>query len=414
MSRIAVIFPNRRAGLFFNEYLAGHFKEPVWAPTYMTIDQLFESFLPIKIGDNIKLICDLHQVFCRETGSEETLDDFYFWGELLLNDFDDIDKNQVEAGRLFTNLSDLRQIMEGNEYLTPPQEEAIQKFFKNLSVESRTAVKEKFLSLWDKLGTIYSAYRSTLRRQGIAYEGMLYREVVNNLHPNQLEYDKYVFVGFNVLNKVESHLFTWLRENDRALFYWDYDKFYTDPRNHEAGHFLRQNLENFPSELGEEHFNVLHRPKEVFYIAAPTENAQARYLNQWITNHADGKEKENVVVLCNEAILSPVLHSIPESVENINITMGYPLSHPPVYTNIPALPHHHITGYDPHAGRYYYKQVKSVLNHPYTRQLSSEAPRLLQYITEKNRFYPLPSELRKDRFLDSIFTPRTTVKELRS
>lgn len=351
------------------------------------------------------MVCDLHQIFCRETGSEETLDDFYFWGELLIHDFDDIDKNLVDASQLFANLNELKQILEENDYLTSVQEDAPQKFFQNFSVENRTAVKEKFLSLWDKLGTIYHTYRSTLRQQGIAYEGMLYREVVKNLRVEDLEYDTYVFVGFNVLNKVESKLFTWLQENSRAIFYWDYDKFYTDSLHHEAGHFLRQNLTNFPSELSEEHFNVLHRPKEMFYIAAPTENAQARYLNQWITNHMDGKEKENVVVLCNEALLSPVLHSIPESVENINITMGYPLNQTPVYSFINALTDLHITGYNPNTGRYYYKQVKNVLNHPYTQQLCSEAPQLLRYLTEKNRFYPLPSELKKRAVARPYFYP---------
>lgn len=173
------------------------------------------------------MVCELYKVFKEETESQETLDDFYFWGELLISDFDDVDKNLVDADKLFSNLQDLKSLMDDYEFLDKEQEEAIQQFFRNFSIERRTELKEKFISLWDKLGTIYHHYRKNLTELGIAYEGMLYRNVIEQLDTDQLKYDKYIFVGFNVLNKVEKEFFRKLQKADKAIFYWDYDIFYT-------------------------------------------------------------------------------------------------------------------------------------------------------------------------------------------
>ena len=187
----------------------------------------------------------------------------------------------------------------------------------------------------------------------IAYEGMLYRNVIEQLDTDQLKYDKYIFVGFNVLNKVENEFFRKLKDAGKALFYWDYDIFYTQQiRKHEAGEFLKRNLGEFPNELPESFFDTFKEPKKIRYISASTENAQARFLPEWIKmitdNHsqiAEEKEKENAVVLCNEALLLPVLHSIPQEVKNVNITMGFPLAQTPIYSFINAAMELQTNGY---------------------------------------------------------------------
>ncbi|GAE23672.1 hypothetical protein JCM10003_3482 [Bacteroides pyogenes JCM 10003] len=162
MSRVALVFPNKRAGLFFNEYLAEESEQPVWSPATMSISDLFQSQSVQKTGDPIRLVCELYKVFREETGSRETLDDFYFWGELLISDFDDVDKNLVDADKLFGNLQDLKALTDDYDFLDKEQEEAIQLFFRNFSIEQRTELKEKFVSLWEKLGTIYHRYRENL------------------------------------------------------------------------------------------------------------------------------------------------------------------------------------------------------------------------------------------------------------
>lgn len=409
LAHTAVVFPNKRAGLFFNEYLAQESDSPIWSPAYVSISELFRSLSPWEVGDPVKLVCELYKIFRRETQSTETLDDFYFWGEMLISDFDDADKNKVDTDKPFSNLQDLRNIMDDYTFIDDEQEEAIRQFFQNFSIERRTALKERFISLWDVLGNIYKGFRESLASQNIAYEGMMYRHVIEHLDVDKLPYEKYIFVGFNVLNKVEHTLFTQLKDAGKAVFYWDYDEFYMKENRqavtHEAGEFIRRNLRDFPSPLSGELFKNLSKPKEVHYIASSTENAQARYLPQWIRNNLTTPEKETAVVLCNEALLQPVLHSLPAEVKHVNITMGFPLSQTPVYSFLIALLELHTHGFNFKSGRYTFQSVVTLLKHPYTRQLTGQAELLEKELTRNNRFYPLPGELGKDEFLTRLFTP---------
>ena len=247
---------------------------------------------------------------------------------------------------------------------------------------------------------------------------MLYRNVIKQLDADRLKYDKYVFVGFNVLNKVEKEFFQKLQKAGKAMFYWDYDLFYTQRiSKHEAGEFIKRNLIDFPNELPESYFDIFRKPKKIRYISASTENAQARFLPEWVKatqTHTTQivSEKENAIVLCNEALLLPVLHSIPQDVQNVNITMGFPLAQTPVYSFINAAMELQTNGYRPDTGRFTYEAVSKILKHPYTRQLSDHATRLERELTKTNRFYPLPSELKKDDFLTILFTPQSNIREL--
>lgn len=405
-TKVAIVFPNKRASLFFNEYLAQESDRPIWSPTYVSISELFRQSSDLSIADPIKLVCDLYKVFQKATGSKETLDDFYFWGEMLIADFDDADKNMTDTHALFSNLKDLNELMDNYDFLEEGQKEALSQFFHNFSINQVTELKQRFISMWNVLGDIYAEYKALLESQSIAYEGMLYRQVIEQLDVEALPYNKYIFVGFNVLNKVEHTLFKKLNEAGKAMFYWDYDTFYLNKTPHEAGEFIRRNLRDFPSELPASFFDNLNQPKEVTFIESPTENGQVRYLPQWIRENLTSQEKETAVVLCNEALLQPVLHALPDNVKHINITMGFPLSQTPAYSFVNALMELHTSGYNPNNGRYLFAEVISVLKHPYTRQLSPEAEKLEQTLTRDNRFYPLPSELKQDNVLELLFTPR--------
>jgi CRISPR/Cas system-associated exonuclease Cas4 (RecB family) len=417
LSRTAVVFPNKRARLFFNEHLAAQSDQPVWSPAYISISELFGQLSPWKAGDPIRLVCELYRIFSEETQSTETLDDFYFWGELLIGDFDDVDKNLVDADRLFSNLQDLHNLTDDYHFLDSEQEEAIRQFFRNFSIERHTLLKERFISLWDKLGAIYRRYRQRLAGLGIAYEGMMYRHVMETLDIDRLEYDRYVFVGFNVLNCVETRFFERLQETGKAMFYWDYDLSYTrlpreaiPPCAHEAGEFIVRNLKRFPNELSESLFDAMRQPKRIRFIASPTENAQARLLAQTLT--AAHGSKESAIVLCNEQLLQPVLHAIPPEIRHLNITMGFPLSQTPAYSLLIALIELHTQGYRPDTGRYRYEAVTAVLKHPYIRQLSEQTAILEKRLKENNRFFPLPSELAADEYLSQLFAPHPDTHSL--
>ena len=230
LSRIAVVFPNKRAALFLNEHLARLAGQPVWSPAYITISDLFRQHTDLKTADPIKLICDIHKSFTKCTGIDETLDHFYGWGQLLLADFDDIDKNMADADSIFCNLKDIHEL-DDISYLDDEQKEMLARFFANFSDDIDSELKKRFLSLWSHFGDIYHDYNRRLTEQGIGYEGAIYRKVASEqtLH---LKYDKYLFVGFNLLQKVERVLFSRLMKEGKAKFYWDFDEYYMPSPSH--------------------------------------------------------------------------------------------------------------------------------------------------------------------------------------
>lgn len=410
-SHTAIVFPNKRAGLFFNEYLVQESTSPMWAPIYVSIKDLMQQLSPLKLGDPILLVSVLYQVYIEQTQSNETLDSFYPWGQLLISDFDDVDKNLVDADRIFENLRDLKNEMNDLSFLTEEQEKALQQFFKNFSIEKQTELKKRFTTSWNKLKDIYHTYKTKLKEMGIAYEGMLYRSVIDKIEADNLPYDHYVFVGFNVLNKVEQRFFSIVKEAEKAFFYWDYDIYYTQPQDKicsfEAGEFIRQNLADFGNELDASYFDHLNKPKHICFIVASSENAQARYMSQWAEQlKGIGEEKEQAVVLCNEALLLPVLHSIPGTVKNINVTMGFPLSQTPIYNFIKAAADLQTEGLKAETGQFDYQYIRLLLNHPYTQKLSKKALSLQHQLIVQNHPYSYPSELQTDDFLKLLFTPQ--------
>ena len=174
LSRVVVVFPNKRASLFLNEELARCAGRPIWAPTYLTISDLFRRYSTLTIGDPIKLVCELRKSYVSITGKDETLDHFFEWGKLLISDFDDMDKNMADSNKVFANIANLHEYDDVS-YLTDEQKKLLQTFFANFSEEHNSKLKDLFLSLWNKLGDIYNDFKKRLIEQGVAYEGMLYR-----------------------------------------------------------------------------------------------------------------------------------------------------------------------------------------------------------------------------------------------
>lgn len=336
LSHTVVVFPNKRASLFFNEYLVREAKRPLWAPAYLTINELFQGLSSLKPVDPIEAVCRLYRIYVRLTGSTDSLDFFYGWGEKILHDFDDVDKSLVDAQKLFQNLSEIKNLEKG-QFLTPEQEIALQTFFHDFSLKENSLIKQKFLNLWNHLLPLYESLNAELLAEGLAYEGALYKHAIRSLAAGTgtatPDVETYAFVGFNRLTRVEEKLFSLLREKGQALFYWDYDKFYAgETTRHEAGAFIRRNLQLFLNELPSEEFDRFHAPKDIAFISSPTESAQAHAIGPWLDTHLTDDEKETAIVLCNEQLLQPVLHALPPNVKEVNITKGFPLGHTPAYT----------------------------------------------------------------------------------
>ena len=371
LSHIAVVFPNKRASLFLNDALARLAGRPIWSPAYITISELFRQHSPLQVADNIKLICDLHRVYNSVTGYDETLDHFYGWGQLLLTDFDDIDKNLAPAKQVFTNLRNIHEL-DDTSYLTDEQRAIIRKFFGNFNDDHNSELKERFLRLWSNMGTIYQEYNDHLRRQGLAYEGALYRQVAED-DSQSFDHDRYLFVGFNLLQQVEQRLFKNLSRQGKACFYWDYDRYYMKA---EAGRYISQYISDFPNELDNSNaavFDQFRQAKDITFISAPTENIQAHYATQWLRENrriADGRR--TAIVLCDEALLGTIIHCLPLEVEHVNVTTGYPLQQAPVASLIQLLLNLHTLGYDRQRHRFRPRYVNAVLRHPYAQYLNRE------------------------------------------
>ena len=399
LSRIAVVFPNKRAALFLNEHLARLAGQPVWSPAYITISDLFRQHTDLKTADPIKLICDIHKSFTKCTGIDETLDHFYGWGQLLLADFDDIDKNMADADSIFCNLKDIHEL-DDISYLDDEQKEMLARFFANFSDDIDSELKKRFLSLWSHFGDIYHDYNRRLTEQGIGYEGAIYRKVASEqtLH---LKYDKYLFVGFNLLQKVERVLFSRLMKEDKAKFYWDFDEYYmpspshhlnTSPSQHLSGGALvssaprtsaptnlttspsqHLNLSDFPNELDNTDPDIyanMRRPKRIRFISSPTENAQARFASNWLLENERYKAgRKTAVVMCDESILLPIMHSLPPEADKVNITSGFPLAMTPVASLVMLLFDLYTLGLRKKGTALNPHYLKKLMAHPYAHHL---------------------------------------------
>ena len=376
LSDVTVVFPGKRARLFMNQYLAQLSDRPVWAPQYKTIDELFCELSPYTKADPIGAVCELYRLYASLLPDAEPLDEFYSWGEIILSDFDDIDKHIAPARHIFRNVHDLHAI--STDYIDPKQEEALREFFKNFSIEQNTELKQRFLRLWDRMYDLYDGLRQSLMQRGELYSGALYRDVAERIRKHTLdaivpEGRTYAFVGFNILDETEQTLFQHYHHRHQALFYWDYDRLYLQDERWEAGHFIAQNLKLFPNALSPEHFDNLRHLKDITFVATSTQNAQSRYIPEWLKEHLTPQENETAIVLADEHTLANVLHSIPEETpELINVTMGFPLADTPVYSFLHVLMALYIDGYDTSTHTYRHTFLERVMRHPYSKHIRME------------------------------------------
>lgn len=378
---VTIVFPSKRASLFLTQELVGTGQYPLWEPEYIGLDNLFLAFTTLAQADPIESTCTLLRLMQEIIPEEQmqTLDQLWGWGEVILSDFDDIDKHLADARLVLANVYD-QHCLEDADFLTEEQEEALRHFFSNFSVEGNTAIKERFLHVWSHMYDLYNALGRTLESRGVLYSGALFRRVVNDLRRQPALLDDYLrerkavaFVGFNVLNDVEHALMQELQRSGKGLFYWDYDSYYVDNEANEAGTFMRQNLRDFPCALAREEFSNMRHLRDVTFISCTTDNAAARFTRQWLGQPQDPTPNRNAVVLCNEALLHPVLHALPGAVGEVNVTMGFPLADTPVYSLLLALASLQTDGYDLARQAFRYPFLQVVRRHAYAPLLGDEA-----------------------------------------
>ncbi|MCK9411260.1 MAG: PD-(D/E)XK nuclease family protein [Prolixibacteraceae bacterium] len=416
VSDLTIVFPNRRAALFFTEYLNRIVTEPTFSPEIVTIQELFANLTPLRVEDPLQLIFRLFKIYRELSGSKESFDEFFSWGEMLLHDFDQVDKYLVDAELLFTNITDLKEIDEHFNDWNDERKEEISHFWKSLTNGKQKADQKEFARLWQVLYPIYRKLKDDLDAGKIAYEGMLFRDVVEGsdlLLSGYLSDRKFVVAGFNALNGCEKKLFQTLQKGGNVEFYWDYDQYYLTDLYQEAGLFMKENLELFPQTDLPYETNCFRKKKKLKIIHTPSQIGQAQVAAnevELLVNDFD----DSAIVLCDEELLLPVLSALPKELESVNVTMGLPLSQTPLFSLVSLL----ITlqkkaKMDGNTLVFHYKSIIDLLNNQLIQSIYPiESKLIIDNIIRRNLLYVTDTELGTNELFAKIFAIKESVSAL--
>ena len=412
---LCFIFPNRRAVAFFRKYLGecvARAGRPLRVPALYTMNDFFYRLAGARQTDQVHLLLKLYECYRPLYGEKaEPLDDFIFWGGVLLSDFDDVDKYLVDPERLFTNIADFRAMQDDFSWLDERQEEAIRAFLKHFSSGGR--YKEEFRRIWDILLPLYRNFNASLRKKGMAYEGMVYRELAERLSGESVAdllpeafggVRKFVFVGLNALNECEKRLLRRLRDARLAEFCWDFSSEWIRAPHNKSSKFLSENVLEFRPAFDPDP-DGLPGP-EIHVLSVPSGVGQAKQIPAILDRMGAGGI-ETAIVLPDENLLLPVLNSLPERISDINVTMGYPMSGSALSTlmdDVAAL-QMHLREKD---GQWYFyhKQVWSIFSNSIFKTVAGDAGKEKAAVVRKAARYYIPqSELNGLPLFDSIFQP---------
>lgn len=408
LSGCAVVFPSRRAGVFFRHFLHGIAPKVMWSPKIVTISELMQEFSSLQPADSLSSVFDLYRVYLEEKKTLEPFDDFYFWGTVMLNDFEEIDKYRINARALFTNLAQNRNMSMQFDFLDEEQKELIGKFWDNFAAGRLSGHQENFLRNWDILFPVYEKFRNGLRAAGKGYDGMIYRDVAEMCEQGkigEIPYKKIIFVGFNAMNQCERIFFSWLNNSKQADFYWDTDPYYLDNPVHEAGRFLRENIREFGGWKRTE--TGMSAGKKISFVNVSSNISQAKLTGQLLDSFAlsDSEEEMSMaVVLPDENLLVPVLSAIPAKYKKVNVTMGLTLKDSPVYELISQLVQLQTGARQKEQQTVFYnKQVLDLLENPVLSGAGGLAEGLKNEIRKKNMVVVEGVFLAGNELLKSIF-----------
>lgn len=419
LEHMRIILPNRRAGLFFQRHLAKHISHTSWAPRIYTISDFIDEMSLLDLVDPLGLFFNLYDIYQEKAEHPESMDEFYLWGEMMLRDFDELDKYLVDAEILFRNIIDLKELEEPLAGLEPEQLEFIRQFWSGFHSGERTREKEQFISSWVLLPVLYRDLRRKLSERGEGYQGMQYREIAERTLRGEVDYSwkgRTIVAGFNALNRCEKLIFSAL-QNHGAEFYWDYDQQYTSSAGKEAGRFLRENMIQFPPAERLEEFKGLAEDKEYNIFELPTDVLQAKMVHR-ILEEKDLESlhecTDTALVLCDEDLLLPVMMSLPAYISDINVTMGYPMKNTSVYSFIDTLlrMQHNMRQGSDGSLRFYHKDVLAILLHPYFRNLKDESTENLTLKILRDNLVTVDRELFSGELEQSIFRPVKGAAEL--
>ena len=418
------VFPNRRSMVWFRKHLCSAVKDvPLLAPQMLTINDFFSRVSGVPASDRVRLLLELYDSYKALNPKAESLDEFIFWGDVILADFNDVDKYLVDPRQLFANVADFKALQDTFEYLTDTQREAIKGFLSHFNDQSGKLtvdlgtddpdVKGRFLQIWNILYPLYVSYNKSLADKGMAYEGMVYRSLAERLKNMSVEDvfqdifhegTTFVFVGLNALNECEKTLLRKLRDAGWAEFCWDWSgDMIKDPQNR-SSFFMADNVLEFPQAARWDPEGV--ECPEINVISVASSAGQAKRLPDILCQRT-GAPEECAVVLPDEGLLKSVLNSIPEEIHDINVTMGLPMNVSLFYTmmaDISAIQMHAVKRKD--TWLFYHKQVWDLFSSEIFRKAADEKTmEIVAKVKENARYYIPKDELTGTLLMDVIFRP---------
>lgn len=348
------VFPTRRAAVYFKKYLTQRFEgRHFWAPQICSIVEFIELLTDRVILNPVTLVFELYDIY-KNYEPEADFDSFYPWGQIILKDFDEIDKYLVDAPKLFGIIKDYKTIEE--EFALPPEQlKFLGEFWNVLNNDKETDVKQEFIRIWEILGKVYADFERALAQNHAAYEGMAQKMVLQQLKNGTLTppFTKIVWAGFNALTAAEKGIAEHLCNLGNTTIYWDTDAYYMNNPRQEAGAFMRRyftHWQNHPGHNWKCQTNLLQSGVNIHSIGVPLRVGQAKYTGQLLQNLLNNRKislPETAVVLGDESMLFPVLYALPPNTEAVNITMGYPLRDSPLYRLLETIVQIQKTRQDP-------------------------------------------------------------------
>ena len=410
------VFPSRRSLLFFRKYLcekvaANASGKAMFAPEMVTVSEFFYRSAGLAETDRVRLIIELYESYRNLLPQCEPLDEFIFWGDVLLGDFDDVDKYLVDASQLFTDVAQYRGMEDTFSYLSETQKAAMERFVAHFREGESAEYKTRFLRIWNILYPLYKDFRSRLREKGMAYEGMVYRDlaesgepvcdVLSRVFPTA---KKFVFVGLNVLSESERKLLSRMRDAGIASFCWDYKGAEVrDPANR-SSMFMDDNIVRFPQAFETDPEGL---PETSFRaISVPSSTGQAKLLPQLLAG-SEENPLGTAVILPDEALLEPVLSSIPPSFGSVNVTMGRPMSGSAFFSlmrDVAAMQLHMRES----GGEwfFYHRQVRSIFSSGIFRRVLSEAEEnVVGDVIKGRKFYIPQKDFGDGELMKAVFRP---------
>jgi RecB family exonuclease len=365
VSDLCIVLPNRRAGLFLKTHFANALNKTFWSPEIYATEDFVALLSELEMADPLTLQFELYETVKQVGKSEvESFEEFSKWGQILMSDINEIDRYLVDASQLFGNLKNIREL----------------ESWSLNSEEGLTEFQQQYLEFWKLLGEYYNDLVPRLLNKHMAYQGLAYRVVAEKSveRVQKHSWKKVIFAGFNALNKAEEKIIGDLLNAGKAEIIWDTDAYYTGNMNQEAGRFFRRYNEFGIFKKMEDRNIVIEEQllgsgtKNITVIGAAKNVAQAKVAGD-LVNHlkkTDPELKATALVLADENLLFPVLHSLPEDLKDINVTMGYPLKNTPVAGFFELVFSLHENGARLAQGKtnysFYHSDVIRLLSHAYT------------------------------------------------